>query len=396
MSGGLLRAMNMMRVRQLCNPVGSILLLTDGQANVGISNHDDLLRAVAGMTAASPTYHPSYTLNTFGFGSEHSALLLRRLSDAGHGMYFYVAGEEDIPQSFADCIGGLLSVVAQNIEMEIRPYGSHRIVQLNLTRGVAVADGGWKVDLGDIQSGEERNIPFQVVVQPERGRVGVGDGVGMSVGVGVGVGADTMDDRDNALSFTDPASAVVFPDSAFVSNSVAAAVAVAAAAAGGGAGGEMAVAQCRVTFFNVITNQVETAICEAVLRVCGPNDKPQPSVKVGLHRTRVQCAETMARAQELAETRNYEAARALLEGRMAELSLHSTQDHADLRDDVRRCLDTLVHEDTYRARGSHIMSSCSQTHWAERSNVSSHPRGRVSYSTPFKDDSKKHVKFFKD
>ncbi len=121
-----------------------------------------------------------------------------------------------------------------------------------------------------------------------------------------------------------------------------------------------------------------------------------PSAKVGLHRARVQCAESMARAQELAEARRFDEARALLEGRMAELSLRSSTSphHRELHDDLQRCWNTVRHERDYRAGGAQVMSSCSQTHWAERSNVSSHPRGNVSYTTPSKEARKRHVQFF--
>ena len=50
---------------------------------------------------------------TFGFGEEHEADVLQAIADAGNGLYYFVSDVESIPDSFCDCLGGLLSVVAQ-------------------------------------------------------------------------------------------------------------------------------------------------------------------------------------------------------------------------------------------------------------------------------------------
>jgi hypothetical protein len=43
----------------------------------------------------------------------------RQISDQGSGMYYFVKDEEAISTAFADALGGLLSVVAQKIQMTI-------------------------------------------------------------------------------------------------------------------------------------------------------------------------------------------------------------------------------------------------------------------------------------
>jgi hypothetical protein len=50
---------------------------------------------------------------TFGYGGEHDADLLRAVSEAGHGLFYYIDNADSIPESFCDCLGGLLSVSAQ-------------------------------------------------------------------------------------------------------------------------------------------------------------------------------------------------------------------------------------------------------------------------------------------
>ena len=48
---------------------------------------------------------------TFGYGGEHDADLLRGVSEAGNGLFYYIDNADSIPESFCDCLGGLLSVV---------------------------------------------------------------------------------------------------------------------------------------------------------------------------------------------------------------------------------------------------------------------------------------------
>lgn len=50
---------------------------------------------------------------TFGYGSEHDADLLHAVADAGNGLFYYIENQDNIPDSFCDCLGGLLSVAAQ-------------------------------------------------------------------------------------------------------------------------------------------------------------------------------------------------------------------------------------------------------------------------------------------
>ena len=53
------------------------------------------------------------TVHTFGYGSDHNPNLLKEISQAENGMYFFIDTDEKIPESFALCVRGLLSTVAK-------------------------------------------------------------------------------------------------------------------------------------------------------------------------------------------------------------------------------------------------------------------------------------------
>ena len=49
--------------------------------------------------------------------------MLKAIATAGNGMYYYVDNSDTIPESFCDCLGGLLSVAAQNLKLRITAAG---------------------------------------------------------------------------------------------------------------------------------------------------------------------------------------------------------------------------------------------------------------------------------
>ena len=50
---------------------------------------------------------------TLGYGSDHDSDTLHAISDAGNGLFYFVENKDSIPDSFCDCLGGLLSIAAQ-------------------------------------------------------------------------------------------------------------------------------------------------------------------------------------------------------------------------------------------------------------------------------------------
>ena len=97
--------------------VASVLLLTDGLANVGVSNREgimDEMRKVidppGGKTVSSCFLKVQLTYNcwfiysqpfegtvyTFGFGSDHDARLLESVSTQGGGVYYYIDSKEKV------------------------------------------------------------------------------------------------------------------------------------------------------------------------------------------------------------------------------------------------------------------------------------------------------------
>jgi hypothetical protein len=116
-----------------------ILLLTDGHANVGVAEPEELVTLLQGTM----TTHPSLSYTTIGYGTDHNSELLTRLAAEGGGSYNVVKSLEDTAVVFGDILGGLLTCVAQNVKVEY-PAGTAFMT------GYAVHDN--TVCVGDIQS----------------------------------------------------------------------------------------------------------------------------------------------------------------------------------------------------------------------------------------------------
>jgi len=100
------------------------------------------------------------TINTFGFGSDHDPKLLKDLADGAGGVYYFIQKTEEIPQMFATCLGGLISVAAQNITLKLEAPSEVKIKKV-ITRFATKeieAKKTFEIQLGDIQSEEKRDI----------------------------------------------------------------------------------------------------------------------------------------------------------------------------------------------------------------------------------------------
>jgi Ca-activated chloride channel family protein len=139
-------------------PIRRVLLLTDGQANVGIMDADTLV-CMSGNAAGD-----GIATTTIGFGQDFDEDLLTRIADAGRGHAYYVADPDRSPGVFADEFQGLVSLVAQNVAVEIHP--SEHVATVGVVSGYAqvAVPGGVQVQLGDAHAEERRRVVFELTV----------------------------------------------------------------------------------------------------------------------------------------------------------------------------------------------------------------------------------------
>ncbi len=165
LSGGWLKGVEELR-RAPADEPRRVLLLTDGQANVGIVEPGPLVGLARNVAAAG------IGTTTIGYGSDFDEDLLTAMAEAGRGNAHYAPTADAAPAIFAQEFEGLASLVAQNVSVEIRPTEHVEVLAvLNEYPQVAVA-GGVQVALGDAYGDERRRVVFALHV-PRLGELGV-------------------------------------------------------------------------------------------------------------------------------------------------------------------------------------------------------------------------------
>ncbi|KAJ4784422.1 Zinc finger (C3HC4-type RING finger) family protein [Rhynchospora pubera] len=176
---GLKKGAKVLEERQYKNPVNSIILLSDGQDTYTVFSHSSQGSGSNYDCLLPPSIlHPSgrpIPIHTFGFGSDHDSLAMHRIAEASGGTFSFIEDASCIQDAFAQCIGGLLSVVAQ--ETHITLESANRGVKISGIKSGSyescVENGGLNgsIDVGDLYADEQRSFLFFVNV-PRSGMEG--------------------------------------------------------------------------------------------------------------------------------------------------------------------------------------------------------------------------------
>jgi len=156
LSGGWLKGVEVLDAAG--TEVRRVLLLTDGLANVGIKDADQLSSMCASAAGRG------VTTTTIGFGEDFDEELLSAMSDAGRGRDHFAASPEEAPEIFAQEFDGLAAMAIQNLSVEIRPLPETSVVSVLNEYPIASVGLGLQVALGDLFGGEERKLIFNLVV----------------------------------------------------------------------------------------------------------------------------------------------------------------------------------------------------------------------------------------
>lgn len=171
LSGGWLCGYDEMVQKGRADANKRIVVLTDGEANVGIVDPVLLTGIVGGGRARE------ITTSVIGFGDGFNEELCAGLADAGGGEDYFCEGPDHAPTVFRKEFEGLASVVAQNIVVEIVPDPRTGAVELLSKYPSTCVDRTVRVDVGDAFGDEIRSVLAQINVAAigEPGTVTVAD-----------------------------------------------------------------------------------------------------------------------------------------------------------------------------------------------------------------------------
>ena len=163
LSGGWLRGRDFVAAGKIEGGVNRVLLLTDGQANHGITDPASLV----GMCRVGR--ERGITTTTIGFGEDYDEHLLRDMADAGGGSTYYIEMPEQAAGVFTEEIEGLLSLSAQNVAVEIRPGAAVQLVAVHHSYPSTPLPDGMRLELGDLYAREPRSLLVEFLV-PDPGQ----------------------------------------------------------------------------------------------------------------------------------------------------------------------------------------------------------------------------------
>ncbi len=158
LSGGWLRGRELVVAGRREPGMNRVLLLTDGLANVGIRDPQQLTSLCANARTNG------VSTSTIGFGADYDEALLRAMADAGGGNAYYIETPDQAPGVFEEEIEGLLSLAAQNMAVEVRPSAAVRLTALLHDYPSSAVAGGRRVELGDIYAREPKSLALEFLV----------------------------------------------------------------------------------------------------------------------------------------------------------------------------------------------------------------------------------------
>lgn len=180
---GLNMGAKVLEERRMFNPVSSIILVSDGQDTVngggrgrGNRTPPEYLNLLVPSIfcvnrdtfGGNENHGQRFPVHAFGVGMDHDSVAMNAISDASDGTFSFLESPEIIPTSFARCIGGLFSVVAQDVRLmvlsaspgvEIKhiPSGRHES-EINSQKKQGV------IHIGDLYAEEKKDFLVHVSV----------------------------------------------------------------------------------------------------------------------------------------------------------------------------------------------------------------------------------------
>ncbi len=134
-----------------------VILLSDGEANVGLTEPSRIASDVSNWRARG------VTTSTIGLGERYNEDLLSQMSRSGGGNFHHVRTPQDILSVFQTELHTLFSTAAQSLSFGIKPQ--HGVELLRVVNPLEKnIDGRWEVS--DLAYGYTAEIVFELLVPP--------------------------------------------------------------------------------------------------------------------------------------------------------------------------------------------------------------------------------------
>ena len=141
------------------NRVNTLLLLSDGLANIGPSSPGELRQL--GVSLA----RQGISVTTIGLGLDYNEDLMTALAMASDGNHFFVEDASDLDSAFATEFGDAVSVVAQGVRIRIDCAKNVRPVRV-LGRSAQIVGQQVHASMNQLFRGQTRSLTLEVEIEP--------------------------------------------------------------------------------------------------------------------------------------------------------------------------------------------------------------------------------------
>ena len=165
MGGGLELAYEMADEGYVSGHTNRVIVLSDGDANIGASSHGEMLRAI------QQRVDRGITLSTIGFGKgNYQDETMEQLADRGNGNYYYVDGPDEARRIFGEEMLGTLVVIAEDVKAHVE-FNPKLVKSWQLLgyENREVADDDFRddaVDAGELGAGHQVTALYLVELVP--------------------------------------------------------------------------------------------------------------------------------------------------------------------------------------------------------------------------------------
>ena len=138
--------------------VGRVVILSDGHANVGVTDVDSLTRYAATIAAKG------VAVSTVGLGLDYNEDLLADMADISGGTYDFVDNPRELEGVFADELNRTASLVARDTSVTVQLPDGVELLEV-IGRKAESSGRGLTIPLGNVYAGETQKIIARVRVQ---------------------------------------------------------------------------------------------------------------------------------------------------------------------------------------------------------------------------------------
>jgi Ca-activated chloride channel homolog len=137
--------------------INRVLLITDGQANVGVTSTDEL------VSQSLELYKRGVSTSTIGIGDDFNEDLLMPMAQSGGGNAWHVVKADDMQRIFQVELEGLVNQFAHRVSLSLIPADGVRIV--DALNDFDLTDTG-RYQLPNLQAGSPLDVVVQLMVGP--------------------------------------------------------------------------------------------------------------------------------------------------------------------------------------------------------------------------------------